>query len=73
MERTVYGDGNGLGQLVSICSHKRWYFSELVELQILGTERPLGRVGVDDLEVKLVCPGNGSNGCGTCVALQSPC
>lgn len=48
-ECTVYSDSNALGQLVSICSHKRWYFSEFIELQILGTERPLRNVGVDNL------------------------
>lgn len=72
-ERTIYGNGNALGQLVSICSHERWDFSELVEFQILGTERPLGSIGVDNFEVKLVFFGNGSNGRGTCVSLQRPC
>lgn len=69
-KRTVYGDGNALGQLVSICSHKRRYSSKLVKLQILGTERPFGNVRVNDLKVKLICLGDGSNGCGTCVPLQ---
>ncbi len=69
-KRTVYGDGNALGQLVSICAHKRWHESKLVELQILGAQRPLGHVGVNDLEVKLICLGNSSNGCGTWVPLQ---
>ena len=69
-KRTVYGDGNALGQLVSICSHKRRYVSKLVEFQILSAQRPLGYVGVNDLEVKLICLGNSSNGCGTWVPLQ---
>ena len=68
-ERTVYGYCNALGQFVSICSHKRWDFSELVELQIFDTERSLRNVGVNDLEVELVCLCNGSNGCGAWVRL----
>ena len=72
-EFTVYGNGNTLGQLVSICSHKGWYLSEFVEFQIFGTERPLGNVGVDDLEVKLVCLGNGLNSYRTWIPLQRSC
>lgn len=69
-ERTIYGDCNALGQLVTICSHKRWYFPKLIELQILGTEnRPLGNVRVNDLEFELVGLGDCLNGCGARVPL----
>ena len=70
MERTVYRNSNALGQLVPICSHKRWYLSELVELQIVGAKRTLGAVGVNNLEVKLVCLGNGSNSLRSYVRLK---
>ena len=69
-ESTVYCDGNALSQLVSICPYKRWYGPELVELQIFGTERPLGNVGVNNVQVKLVRLGHGSNGYGTWVRLE---
>ena len=72
-ERTIYGNGNALSQLVPICTHKRWYCSELIEFQIFGTERPFGNVGVDDFEVKLVCFGNGLNGYGTYICLRKSC
>ena len=68
-ERTVYSYCNALGQFVSICPHKRWDFPELVELQIFDTERSLGNVGVNDLEVELVCLCNSLNGCGAWVRL----
>ena len=72
-EQTVYSNGNALGQFVSICPHKRWYSTELVELQILGTEGPFGNVGVNDLQVKLICLGDGSNGCGATIVLPKSC
>ena len=68
-ERTVYGDGNALGQFVSICPHKGWYSAKFVEFQILDTEWRLGNVGINDLEVKLVCLGDGLNGCGAWIPL----
>lgn len=68
-ERTVYGDCNTLGQFVTICAHKRWYSSEFIDLQIFKTERLLGSIGVNNLEVKLVGLGDGSNSCGACVSL----
>ena len=68
-ERTVYGDCNTLGQFVAICTHKRWYSSEFIDLQIFKTERLLGSIGVNNLEVKLVGLSDGSNRCGACVSL----
>ena len=51
---TVDGNGNGLGQLIAVCSSEGWDLAEFVELQVFGG----WAAGIDFnlLEVELVSP-----------------
>ncbi len=67
--RTINRNSNRLRQLIAVCAHERWDSSKLVDLQIIGAERPFGNICVHNLEVELVGFSYSSNGCRTWVAL----
>lgn len=69
-ERTVNGNSDRFGQLISVCTHKRGNLPEFVEFQVLGTERSFSNVCIDDLKIKLVCLGYSLYGDGAWVVLQ---
>lgn len=66
--RTVDGNGNGFGQLVTICTNERGDFAQRINLEIV-----LGKftwwLCVNNFEIKPVSFGYHSNGSGTRIAL----
>lgn len=66
---TVNSNSNTLCHLIAVRSYERGYSSELVDLQIVGTERSFANVCVHNLEVELVRFSYSSNGCRTWVSL----
>ena len=67
-EHTVDGDGNTLGQYISISTFERRNPSKRIDLQVL-VWNAFRRLGVDDFKVELVGLGNCSNRSGSGVAL----
>lgn len=65
---TVDGNGNGFGQLVTICTNERGYFAQRINLEIV-----LGKftwwLCINNFEIKPVSFGYHSNGSGTRIAL----
>ena len=53
-KHTVDGDGNALVESVAISTNEGWDFAELVKLQVFS-RNTLGRLGLNDLEVDVVC------------------
>jgi len=68
-KRTVDGNGNALAQDVAIGALKGWDLAELVEKAVVVRDT-LGWLGVDDVEVELVCLGDSEEGSGARVVLQ---
>ena len=67
--RTVDGNGHALAQNVAICALKGWDLAELVEFAVVVRDT-LGWLGVDNVEVELVCLGDSEEGSGARVVLQ---
>jgi hypothetical protein len=68
-KRTVDGNGNALGQDVTVSTLKGRDLGELVELEVLVADT-LGRLGVDNVEVQAVGLCDGQQGSGTGVTLR---
>lgn len=61
---TVDGNGQGLGEGVTVAANERWDLSERVDLAVVGAE--LGaRLGVDKLDVEAVGLSDSENGLGS--------
>ena len=67
--RTVNRNSNTLRQLIAVRAYERGDKPKLVDLQIVGAERPFGNICVHNLEVELIGFSYSSNGCRTWVAL----
>ena len=67
IEHTVDCNGNALVKSVAVSANERRNLSKLVDLEVLGGHA-LGGLRLDDLEVDVVCFGNGSDRDGSRVA-----
>ena len=66
---TVNRNSNRLRQFIAVRAYKGRDKTKLVNLQIVGAERPFGNICVHNLEVELIGFSYSSNGCRTWVAL----
>ena len=66
---TVDGDGDALVESVTISADKGWDLPKLVDLEVLGGDT-FRRLGLNDLEVNVVCLGNCTNSSGAWVVLE---
>ena len=66
---TVNSNSNTLCQLIAVRAYERGDKSELIDLQIVGTERSFANICIHNLEVELVRFSYSSNGCRTWVSL----
>ena len=60
-KRTVNGDGNALVESVAIGTDEGWDLSKAIELQVFSWNT-LGWLGLDDLELDIVCFRNSLDG-----------